>query len=280
MAYTQFRKRLAPKKTEGYYFDKEAHVHYLDGKPLYGCSSIVGVLDKPLTWWAAEHAAVTCLEKGEHIPTIREEYEAAAVAKNKKELIDELQKKYPIFKEARFAHFKVKDKKADQGTDMHARLEEYVKFCIDYCSGEPVKNSEMFKDKQVQEFADWAVENVATFLWSEAHCYNRELWIGGITDAGATLLTGKRAIIDFKSSPSAWDSHFFQAGGYAEAIEHSGGLTSEGEKIFDPIQIDEHIIVAFGGGGASIHYSPNPQDDREAFKNAKALHHILNMRKK
>src|SRR5258708_4411153 len=36
-----------------YKFDKENHLHSLDGKPLIGTSTVVGVVSKPLTWWAS-----------------------------------------------------------------------------------------------------------------------------------------------------------------------------------------------------------------------------------
>ena len=57
------------------YIDEgKEHLHTYLGKPLLGTSTVVGVLSKNLTWWAAETAAVECLEAGEHIPGIREEY--------------------------------------------------------------------------------------------------------------------------------------------------------------------------------------------------------------
>lgn len=121
-----------------YSFDAAEHVHTLDGKPLIGTSSVMNVVSKPLSFWAAELAAVECLAAGERIATIREEYEAACRSANKKAAIDALQKKYPIFRKARFAHFEAKDKAADKGTDLHAQLEAYVKRCLVENNGVPM----------------------------------------------------------------------------------------------------------------------------------------------
>ena len=79
------------------------HMHTIDGKPLLGTSSVVDIIAKTLHWWSAELAAIECLEAGEKIPTIREEY--LAVAKlpqiEKKKGIDALCIKYPIFRKAK-----------------------------------------------------------------------------------------------------------------------------------------------------------------------------------
>ena len=139
-----------------------------------------------LEWWAAELSAITCLEVGEKIPTIREEYLQAVASDNKKKSIDELQEKYPIFKKARFAHFNDKNTKADKGTDMHQDLENYIKDCIENHEGKPyIKDGDFIKIKQVDDFSKWAVINVKKFLFSEAYCFDEELFVGGISDAGA-----------------------------------------------------------------------------------------------
>jgi len=110
---------------KGYFFEKSKHYHSFDEKPLLGISTICNVIAKNLTWWSAELSAVECLEVGEKIPTIREEY-LEAKAKGKVG-IDALQKKYPIFKTARFAHFNDRNTKADKGTDLHEILEKFCK---------------------------------------------------------------------------------------------------------------------------------------------------------
>ena len=124
-----------------YYFDKENHYHYLNGNHLTGTSSVSDVIAKNLTWWSAELSAVTALESGQHIPTIREEYEEAK--KKGKPGIDALQKKYPIFKKARFAHYDEKNRTAEKGTDLHSLYENFIKNGIE--------------DDSIKEFIRWFI---------------------------------------------------------------------------------------------------------------------------
>ena len=39
-----------------YIDENKAHLHLLDEKPLLGTTTCLGILDKPLTWWAAGQA--------------------------------------------------------------------------------------------------------------------------------------------------------------------------------------------------------------------------------
>src|SRR3990167_90047 len=140
-----------------YKFNNKEHLHLLDGKALTGTSSVGNVLAKNLTWWAAELSAIECLEVGEQIPTIRAEYEEACASGDKKKAIDALQKKYPLFKKARFAHFAKKNDTAKSGTDLHAELERYVKNIM---HGE-VKGD---YDDKILPFIEWSANNVAKFI--------------------------------------------------------------------------------------------------------------------
>src|SRR3990167_10075513 len=137
-----------------YKFDNKEHLHLLDGKALTGTSSVGNVLAKNLTWWAAELSAVECLEAGEQIPTIRAEYEEACNSGDKKKAIDALQKKYPLFKKARFAHFAKKNDTAKSGTDLHSLLESYVKRCIQEEGGKPIPTDSA--NFEVCSFSGWA----------------------------------------------------------------------------------------------------------------------------
>ena len=224
------------------------HLHTLDEKPLCGTSTITKeALPKTLQWWAAEMSAVECLEKGECIPTIREEYNAARILpyQKKKIAIDALQKKYPIFRAARFAHYDDMKEKGKDGVDMHAELETYVKDCIQW-GGSPREVPTAHNDA-VASFGTWALQNVDKFLWSEGHCYSETHWLGGICDCGALLKNGLIAVIDFKSSKDAFFDQFVQTGGYTIQIEENGILDAKGNLI---LKLDKPItaliIVPFG----------------------------------
>lgn len=246
----------------------------LDDKPLTGTSSVGDVLAKNLVWWAAELSAVVCLESGEKIPNIREEYLSAVNSPDKKKAIDELQKKYPIFKKARFAHFDKKNETAKTGVNLHAELEHWVRakmgigpYKADY-------------DPKIKPFIDWAENVVKRFLWSEAHCFDEDLWVGGISDTGVELNDETYAIIDFKSAKEAYVNYFIQAGGYALQVEKNGLWDKEGKvnkKLDKPIS--HLIIVPFGAETIEPAIRHNVADYKDGFRNCVSLYRLLGMSK-
>ena len=256
-----------------YKFDDKEHLHTLDGKALTGTSSVGNVLAKNLTWWAAELSAVECLEAGEKIEGIREEYLAAVSSGDKKKAIDELQKKYPIFKKARFAHFDKKNKTAEEGTDLHSELEDYVKAMMKKV---PVRKY----DEKIKPFIDWADENVKEFIASEAHCFDEELWVGGITDCVAELHDGRYAVIDFKSAKEAYVNHFIQASGYAIQIDRNGLFSEDGEhsKKLDK-NIEVLIVVPFGAQEVKPDIKYNIEDYKTGFRHAVGLYRLMGLDK-
>src|SRR3990167_2529424 len=256
-----------------YKFDNEEHLHLLDGKALTGTSSVGNVLAKNLTWWAAELSAIECLEAGEQIPTIRAEYEEACKSGDKKKAIDELQKKYPLFKKARFAHFAKKNKAAEEGTDLHAELEDFVKAMMKL---KPVRKY----DEKIEPFIRWAENNVAKFIASEAHCYDEELWVGGITDCVAELNDGRYAIIDFKSAKEAYVNHFIQVAGYAIQTDKNGLFSEDGEhsKKLDK-KIEVLIVVPFGANEVKPEIKYNIEDYKTGFRHAVGLYRLLGLDK-
>src|SRR3990167_4606844 len=170
-----------------YKFDSEQHLHELDNgsgfKPLTGTSSIGNVLAKPLTWWAAGLAVEKFgwLNPKKHTP---------------KEVNDAVEKGFEMVKgltpaeyqklltEAYYAHRKKLKDTAKTGTDLHSELEDYVKAMMKL---KPVRKY----DSKIQPFIYWADENVKKFIASEAHCFDEELWVGGIMDCVAELNDGK-----------------------------------------------------------------------------------------
>lgn len=249
--------------------EKGEHLHELDGRPLYGTSTVLQVISKNLTWWSAELAAVECLEKGELIPTIRAEYEEACKQADKKKAIDALQKKYPIFKKARFAHFESKNKSATKGTDLHAELERFVK---DMMAG---KQTESY-DEKILPFRIWAADRVEKFLVSEGHCYSEELWTGGIMDAMAEMKDGKVAIIDFKSAKEAYDSMFIQVAAYDLEQAENGVFDADGKKMLEPQKVEEYYVVPFGAQEVVPVRKTASQEFKDGFRAAVVLHKLLN----
>ena len=258
-----------------YKFSEQNHIHTLDGKPLIGTSTATGVISKPLTWWAAETSAVECLEVGEKIPTIREEYLKACNSQNKRQAISELQKKYPIFKKARFAHFVDRNKKAEKGTDLHEELEKFVKAEMGIWNYE-VKDL----DERVLPFVAWAKDNVEKFLWSEAYCYSEELWVGGISDVGFIGKDGKLGVIDFKSSKEAYQSQFIQIAGYDIQILENGLFDKDGNRLLEPTEVNQYMVWAFGAEHPEPTMRFNLEELRQGFRSALCLHKLTKEVKK
>lgn len=246
--------------------DKNEHLHTLDGEPLTGTSSVGDVLFKPLAYYAAGHAVQVfgvpdykVLTRIKNKKAKEEEVEAlkTAVSVKFEELKNgSLEDFIKLLDKAYRAHQKNTDKKAKEGTDLHAELEKFVKT-------EMGKMDVKEFDPKIQPFIDWARKNVKRYLWSEAHCYSARLWVGGISDVGVELSDGTLAIIDFKSSREAYTTHFIQCAGYAIQIEENGLFDLQGEhnKKIDG-KISKLIVVPFG----AKEVIPVIMRDVEAFK--------------
>lgn len=244
-------------------------------KPLIGTSTVAGSGGKPgLVWWAAGEAVKqfgwTKRADGrkaskEEVERNREErYETARKFLDTihgdpcigvEEWIKKLDAAYA-------AHNTAKNKAADQGTDMHAELEAYIRSCMAYWGKPQLYDGE---HKAVRLFAAWAKGNVNRFLWTELHCFSESMWVGGITDCGALLNDGRVCIIDFKSSKEAYGSHFVQIGGYDLQVSENGGYLADGEKVLDLVKpIDVYFIIPFGAENPE----PIPFADVEGAKEA------------
>lgn len=250
-----------------YRFDSANHIHLLDNNPLLGTSTVVGVLSKPLVWWASGKA----LEPFGWTPTKTDKSIRLETAVDKlyilrgfsdKEYLEYLDKAYRNHKNSL-------DKSAVKGKDLHSEIETYVKSKINKDKNQPYSDT-------IEPFIKWADDNVEQFLWSEAHCYSESLGCGGITDIGAKLKDGKVYIIDIKSSREAYTSHYLQCAGYSLQLKTSGLLTSEGDKIGEVPKIDGIIIMPFGSDYLEPAFNKTPIDVYEdAFKAAVVLHRLV-----
>ena len=168
-------KVLASMPQTGYQFNEEVHLHVLDGKPLTGVTTILGVIAKPaLTQWSADEAV-------KFLGWFNEKYtdKAVGLAETEKRLA-EVQKLsvaefYELLGQARVQHAKRKTAAADIGTDVHAEIEKYVKLMIQDQDGQAMEMNG-YDNPLVEKFVKWAVENKLKFLESEKHVYSRENW--------------------------------------------------------------------------------------------------------
>lgn len=259
-----------------YKFDKIEHVHTLDDKPLMGTSTVVGVIAKPLTWWASGLAvsklgwtnAKTKIGN-RYITTPKDER-----LKKVKENLDKIKEMSPndylnLLDDAYKAHSVKLNDSAKEGTDLHAELERFVKDQMSGLSGEYAE--------RIKPFIDWSKKNVKRFLYSEGHCHSKDIWCGGISDAGAELNDGSYAIIDFKSSKEAYVTQFIQAGGYDIQISENGIMDNEGNVTWRPDKpFSKYIIVPFGADVIEPVTRVDVDRLKEAFKASVVLHKIVN----
>jgi hypothetical protein len=261
------------------YIDEDGqHLHTLDGKPLFGTSSITGVLNKPgLVWWSSGKA----LELLGWTPTKDDKAKRgiASIAKLgliKKMKADEYLK---LLDKCYRNHKDSLDKSADKGIDLHSDLENYIKWKMLNTKEESPKFSE-----RILPFMFWSDKNVKRFLWSEAYCYSERLWTGGICDAGALLNDGTIALIDFKSSREAYLAHFLQCAGYAIALEENGLLDKGGYSNYsfkEGKKISKFIIFPFGAKDLIPWENKLPIEEyKKGFESATQLYKLMSLEKR
>jgi hypothetical protein len=243
------------------------HLHTLDGKPLFGGSTVKGFVgDKSrLFQYYADRAAVSALA----LPAqdIAEEYEAIQELNGftKSNAMKELVKKYPDFGYARLAANRHRDTAADKGTKRHSRLEDYVKESLVKNGGKPFMPEDMEGyAPEIRTWILWCVEQVECFYFTEANCYHEELWTGGIADLGLKLKDGRRVVCDHKSSKEAYPDQFLQCALYDTLLTYSGGLDRDGNKLFDWEPADGYVVFPFRSQPFTPEFRWNAADYRKA----------------
>lgn len=233
------------------YIDEgRTHLHTLDGVPLAGTSTIakesVNKGDGLMQWYA-DLATLCALEKKmepEKVVQLLAEYEDAQKIQDWKAKINAMKKldqKYPDFGDARRAAVRKRDGSAKTGTARHGTLEDYVRHCIAKNGGKPVKA----EHAGIQMFIDWAVKEVELFYFTEANCYSERLWIGGISDIGLLMKSGKRLVGDHKSSKNAFFDQFIQSALYDIQLAENGILDPDGNKLGDWLPADGYVVFPF-----------------------------------
>lgn len=254
--------------------EKGEHLHMLDEKPLIGTSSVTGVIAKTLTWWASGLAVAKFgwtnpkeVNKDERIRIANERY---------CEIMEMLPGDYlALLDEAYAAHSKLLKTSATKGTDMHAELEKYVKWCIFKFDGKP-QGVSWDAPEAVKKFSEWSQLNVKRFIVSEGHCYSSRLWTGGITDCMAELNNGQVGIIDFKSAKEAYDSHFIQVAGYDIEQSESGLFDKDGNLIDKAHEVTFYAVIPFGAPKFTVEMRYNVEEYKRGFEAALVLYKIIN----
>lgn len=181
-------------------FDPVKHFYSINGKSVYGVTSVTGVLDKPaLIYWAVNQAV---------------EYLEANLQAGK--ALDEVQIKN-LLEGARTAHRQKKDKAADIGTLIHDWVASYVK-AISEKKTPPKRPVNKEMKNAIDGFFKWAKANKLQIIKSEQKIYHNKYKYAGTLDLEG-LVNGKRTVIDIKTGNALYPEAFLQASAYLKARE-------------------------------------------------------------
>ena len=176
------------KKEGGFKFNEASHRYTLDGKPLTGVTTVLGVLAKPaLIQWAANMATEYVRENLTDIENLDE-----------------------VLKIAKMAHRLKKEEAADTGTLAHRWIEDWI-------NGKNPPSDPLI-DHMTVNFVKWAEENEVEFIEAEKRVYSRIHWYAGTLDF-LCKMNGKTYLGDLKTSSGIYDEYFFQTSAYQLALQ-------------------------------------------------------------
>lgn len=266
----------------GYKFDSSIHAHTLDGIPLIGTSTVLSVIAKPLTYWASGLAVKEfgcpdpkVLTKIKNKKASQEEIEALHQAANARlSEIEQMtiQDYIKLLDKAYRAHATTLKETADEGTDLHLQLSNFVRARMDL-------GPEYTWHPRILPFVRWTDANVDRFLWSECNCFSRKWHIGGISDCGFIDKQGRMGILDFKSSKEAYFAHWAQIGGYDIQIQENGGFDSDGNQLLtnpkNPYGADYYCVLPFGMEEPKVQENHDTAGCKENFLHCLALYKAI-----
>jgi hypothetical protein len=220
-------------------FNEKAHYYELDGKRMYGVTTVLGVIAKPaLIGWAARMATEYVRD---HLKSMDDLEQVLELAKN--------------------AHTKKKEAAGSSGKDTHALIEEWVKRHI----GNDLSPSPEAHEG-LQAFIQWAYENKVKFIASEEKMYSKDWWTAGTCDL-ILEMGGKRYIGDVKTQAKLWDNTpHIQCAAYAKMYKEMHGKDIDGTII---------ILIPRETSQVETHVRYNLEGDIKAFEAALLLYKTL-----
>lgn len=225
-------------------FNKEGHYYELDGKRLYGVTTVLGVIAKPaLIPWAVK-MAIDYIK--DNCPSNEDYYSVTDLDLDN----------------AKSAHRKKKEDAGSKGTDAHEIIEDLIKEAIAINGGYLLPN--LNKNEQVTNFTRWASSKNIKFLASEKQLYSESAWVAGTTDM-VFEMDGKKYVGDVKTSSAIYPEYFYQMAAYRMMLEEMG---EEG--------FDGSVVIRIGKDGKfnekkDIQYRFDYKTDLNAFLGALAI---------
>lgn len=224
---------------KGFTFDEKTHTYRYDGKRMTGVTTILNVLAKPaLIPWAARMAVEYAIEHST-------EY-ADGIYRVSKEVMEE----------AKNAHAKKRDARAEEGSDLHALAEDYIKECIEKNGGKPVETPH----SGLKSFAAWALKENIVFLSSEEKFYSVSLFVAGTADFTFTK-DGKHYVGDIKNKAKIWSREpFYQCAAYSILAEE---MWAAGNSEAAPFS--GYCVIRLWADELEALWSYDVEGDRKAF---------------
>lgn len=258
----------------GFWFDEPSHSYYMDGKPMTGCTTILGVLNKPaLVGWAAKMAVEYIKENTLRTGSLEDmKYENGQFVPEGVKLGDYIVSE-KLLEEAKTAYAKKRDDAASKGTDTHALVEDYINQCL---IGNGYADERIEHSAQIRPFVMWAIKENIRFIASEKQLYSKSLFIAGTADL-IFEKDGKRYLGDIKTYKKIWDRvPFYQCAGYALMWEEMKtdeiGLFVKGESnTLESPYIDGYCIINLPkerefNEAEDVMWSWDTEGDTKAFK--------------
>lgn len=246
-------------------FNEKAHYYTLNGKRMYGITSVLGIIAKPmLIPWAA----------GQVVQYIRENARMQTIRGSNWYAVDN-----KLLEIAKTAHRMKKESAGDIGKVVHGLCETFALANLNNQIDEScvaifrvttetivtLTPDEAMVATMFNHFLKWSLDNKVTFVATEQKMYSKTHWIAGTVDA-VVLISGKKYVMDIKTYSGIYDrTPFLQMAGYAIMLEEMGHKDIHGT-----------IIVRLGKDGSfEVVKNTNLLEEKQGFLHALGLHKIM-----
>ncbi len=178
-------------------FDKDKHLYTVNGKPVYGVTSIVGIINKPaLINWAIN--ATT-------------DY----IIANKERLGEEFAS---VIKESKSASHNISVEARELGTRVHSFADRWFPDNKFELVQELLKIDDEKERKAISAFIEFLKNNKIERQFGERKIYSKKYKYAGTVDFVGKI-NNELVVADYKTSSAIYPEYFLQTAAYAQALE-------------------------------------------------------------
>jgi len=185
-------------------FDEEKHLYSVEGRPVYGVTNIVGVLEKPaLRWWAVNQAIEYLQENWQP----GKEYDEVSIVQ--------------MLEQAKYAWRMESGKAKTIGAMAHKWIKEFLQAKVE---GKPLPEMPVNVELRncINAFLKWLTDNKVQLLGAEQVVYSRRWEYAGTLD-GDMLVNDKLSVVDFKTANEIYPEYWLQTVAYLMAKKEETG---------------------------------------------------------